>query len=75
VLFCNVTAGIGILEQASPMIQDFFPDIGAKEAAGYVGLLSLANMSGRYHERAEEAAQPQAVRRSRFTHEPEEARR
>jgi MFS family permease len=24
-LFCNVTAGIGILEQASPMIQDFFP--------------------------------------------------
>ena len=25
VLFCNVTAGIGILEQAAPMIQDFFP--------------------------------------------------
>jgi MFS family permease len=48
VLFCNVTAGIGILEQASPMIQDFFPDIDAKEAAGYVGLLSLANMSGRF---------------------------
>src|SRR6478672_9196360 len=24
VLFCNVTAGIGILEQAAPMIQDFF---------------------------------------------------
>src|SRR5215203_6116599 len=24
VLLCNVTAGIGILEQASPMIQDFF---------------------------------------------------
>ena len=47
-LFCNVTAGIGILEQASPMIQDFFPDIDAKEAAGYVGLLSLANMSGRF---------------------------
>ena len=34
VLFCNVTAGIGILEQASPMIQDFFPDIDAKEARG-----------------------------------------
>ena len=33
VLFCNVAAGIGILEQASPMIQDFFPDIDAKEAA------------------------------------------
>ena len=48
VLFCNVTAGIGILEQASPMVQDFFPDIDAKEAAGYVGLLSLANMSGRF---------------------------
>ncbi len=30
------------------MIQDFFPDIDAKEAAGYVGLLSLANMSGRF---------------------------
>jgi hypothetical protein len=29
VLFCNVTAGIGILEQASPMIQDFFPDVDA----------------------------------------------
>ena len=26
VLFCNVTAGIGILEQAAPMIQDFFSD-------------------------------------------------
>ncbi|HEY7453034.1 MAG TPA: OFA family MFS transporter [Thermoleophilaceae bacterium] len=48
VLFCNVTAGIGILEQASPMIQDFFPDVSATEAAGFVGLLSLANMSGRF---------------------------
>ena len=47
VLFCNVTAGIGILEQASPMIQDFFSDIDAEEAAGFVGLLSLANMAGR----------------------------
>ena len=28
VLFCNVTAGIGILEQASPMIQDFFREGG-----------------------------------------------
>ena len=26
VLFCNVTAGIGILEQAAPMIQDFFAE-------------------------------------------------
>ena len=27
VLFCNVTAGIGILEQASPMIQDHFDTV------------------------------------------------
>lgn len=47
VLFCNVTAGIGILEQASPMIQDFFTDVGPAEAAGFVGLLSLFNMAGR----------------------------
>ncbi|MEA2379378.1 MAG: hypothetical protein QOD13_3285 [Thermoleophilaceae bacterium] len=48
VLFCNVTAGIGILEQAAPMIQDFFSDVDAAEAAGFVGLLSLANMGGRF---------------------------
>ena len=48
VLFCNVTAGIGILEQASPMIQDFFSDVSVEEAAGFVGLLSLANMAGRF---------------------------
>ena len=47
VLFCNVTAGIGILAQASPMVQDFFGSVGPAEAAGYVGLLSLANMAGR----------------------------
>jgi MFS family permease len=47
VLFCNVTAGIGILEQASPMIQDYFSDITPTAAAGFVGLLSLANMGGR----------------------------
>jgi MFS family permease len=48
VLFCNVTAGIGILEQASPMIQDFFPDdVTPAAAAGFVGLLSLFNMAGR----------------------------
>ena len=48
ILFCNVTAGIGILEQASPMIQDFFPDeVSPAAAAGFVGLLSLANMAGR----------------------------
>ena len=53
VLFCNVTAGIGILEQASPMIQDFFRENGtstvtAAAAAGFVGVLSLANMAGRF---------------------------
>jgi MFS family permease len=48
VLFCNVTAGIGILEQAAPMIQDFFPSVAAAAAAGFVGLLSLCNMSGRF---------------------------
>ncbi|UJA18788.1 OFA family MFS transporter [Thermoleophilia bacterium SCSIO 60948] len=48
VLFCNVTAGIGIIEQAEPMISDFFPEVAAAAAAGYVGLLSLANMAGRF---------------------------
>ena len=53
VLFCNVTAGIGILEQASPMIQDFFRDgssssISAAAAGGFVGVLSIANMAGRF---------------------------
>ncbi|WP_370037439.1 OFA family MFS transporter [Nocardioides sp.] len=53
VLFCNVTAGIGILEQASPMIQDFFRDgdgsaVAAAAAAGFVGLLSICNMAGRF---------------------------
>jgi MFS family permease len=47
VLFCNVTAGIGVLEQASPMIQDYFSGITPAAAAGFVGLLSLANMAGR----------------------------
>lgn len=53
VLFCNVTAGIGILEQAAPMIQDFFRENGtsavtAAAAGGFVGVLSLANMAGRF---------------------------
>jgi MFS family permease len=48
VLFTNVTAGIGILEQASPMIQDFFSTVTPATAAGFVGLLSLANMAGRF---------------------------
>lgn len=48
VLFTNVTAGIGILENAAPMIQDYFPGITAAAAAGFVGILSLANMAGRF---------------------------
>ncbi len=49
VLCTNVTAGIGILEQAAPMIQDFFKGhIAAAAAAGFVGLLSLFNMGGRF---------------------------
>ena len=49
VLCMNVTAGIGVLSQASPMIQEMFPGvISAGAAAGFVGLLSLANMSGRF---------------------------
>lgn len=49
VLFVNVTAGIGILEDAKPMILDFFPNTVTEAAAtGFVGLLSLANMGGRF---------------------------
>lgn len=48
VLFTNVTAGIGILENASPMIRGFFPAVTAASAAGFVGVLSLANMGGRF---------------------------
>src|SRR5450755_4270903 len=48
VLCMNVTAGIGIIEQASPMIQDLFKGtVGPVAAAGFVGLLSLFNMGGR----------------------------
>ena len=49
VLCANVTAGIGILEQASPMIQDLFKgSIGVAGGVGFVGLLSLCNMGGRF---------------------------
>jgi MFS family permease len=50
VMLCvNVTAGIGVLGQASPMVQEMFPGvITASAAAGFVGLLSLANMGGRF---------------------------
>jgi MFS family permease len=47
VLCLNVTAGIGVLGQASAMIQEMF-SVKAAAAAGFVGLLSLANMLGRF---------------------------
>ena len=56
VLCLNVTAGIGVLGQASVMIQELFSEasvgkqaaIGAGAAAGFVSLLSLFNMGGRF---------------------------
>jgi MFS family permease len=47
VLCLNVTAGIGILGQASLMCQDMF-GVTAVVAGGYAGLLSLFNMGGRF---------------------------
>jgi MFS family permease len=49
VLFLNVTAGIGVLSQASPMIQEVFAGrVGASAAAGFVGFISLFNLLGRF---------------------------
>jgi MFS family permease len=49
VLCMNVTAGIGVLSQASPMIQEIFSGrVSAAAAAGFVGLISLFNMLGRF---------------------------
>lgn len=56
VLMLNVTAGIGVLGQASVMIQEMFSSeavgkdlaVTATAAAGFVGLLSLFNMIGRF---------------------------
>jgi MFS family permease len=49
VLCMNVTAGIGVLGQASPMIQEMFPGrVTAITAASFVGLMSLFNMLGRF---------------------------
>jgi MFS family permease len=49
VLCLNVTAGIGVLGQASLMIQEMFKDsVTPAAAAGFVGLLSLFNMGGRF---------------------------
>jgi MFS family permease len=49
VLCINVTAGIGVIGQASAMSQEMFPGhITAVAAAGFVGLMSLFNMLGRF---------------------------
>jgi MFS family permease len=49
VLFLNVTAGIGVLSQASAMSQEMFQGrITAVAAGGFVGLLSIFNMGGRF---------------------------
>ncbi len=59
VLVCNTTAGIGILEQAAPMIREMFPAhfpslpaaanaASAAAAVGFVGLISLFNLLGRF---------------------------
>lgn len=52
VLCCNVTAGIGILEKAAPMIVDFFAStstpVSTAGAAAFVALASLCNMLGRF---------------------------
>ena len=56
VLMLNVTAGIGVLGQASVMIQEMFSAasvgeqlaVHAAAAGGFVGLLSIFNMLGRF---------------------------
>ncbi len=56
VLMLNVSAGIGVLGQASVMIQEMFSEkvlgasraVSAAAAGGFVGLLSLFNMAGRF---------------------------
>jgi MFS family permease len=49
VLCLNVTAGIGVLGQASAMSQEMFRgQVTAVAASGFVGLFSLFNMAGRF---------------------------
>jgi MFS family permease len=49
VLCMNVTAGIGVISQASPMIQEIFTGrVTPAVAASFVGLISLFNMVGRF---------------------------
>lgn len=46
-LFLNTTAGIAIISQASPMAQEI-SHVTAAKAAGLVGIISIANGSGRF---------------------------
>jgi len=46
-LFLNTTAGIAIISQASPMAQEI-SKVSATTAAGLVGLIAVANGSGRF---------------------------
>jgi MFS family permease len=49
ILCLNVTAGIGVLGQASAMSQEMFKgQVTAIAASGFVGLFSLFNMGGRF---------------------------
>ena len=46
-LFLNTSAGISIISQASPMAQEI-TNVSAAAAAGLVGIISIANASGRF---------------------------
>jgi MFS family permease len=48
VIALNVTAGIGVLGQAAAMIQEIFRGFSGAAAAGFVALLSVFNMLGRF---------------------------
>jgi len=50
ILFLNVSASIGILQSASPMIRDIFKsrEMTAAAASGFVSFLSFFNMGGRF---------------------------
>jgi MFS family permease len=47
VLLLNVTAGLGVLGQAAPMIQEVFTGFSSSAAAAFVAMLSFFNMTGR----------------------------
>jgi OFA family oxalate/formate antiporter-like MFS transporter len=47
VLFLNVSAGISIISQASPMVQEI-AGVNAAIAATMVGIISIANSTGRF---------------------------